>query len=210
MRPVPACRLATGLILVALSAAGCARSGADGQAGSPPPGQAPANPHAGVAGGLGDATGPNDGHAIALKATGISSAAEMTRDRARLDTQELRKDYEMAFRHAFSARFGQRNYPESIRLINKVITERPGFAPAYRVLGYALFNMNRATEALAAYQRAVSIDPDYGEAHYALAFLFAMGDPAVGREHFRRAMALGVPDERNLEQQFSPPNPQDK
>jgi tetratricopeptide (TPR) repeat protein len=154
---------------------------------------------------MADAEGPTDGHAVALRATGLSSAAEMTRDRARLDTPELREDYEMAFRHAFSAKFGQRNYAESVRRINKVITERPGFAPGYRVLGYALFNMNRATDALAAYQRAVSIDPDYGEAHYALAFLFAMGDKVTGREHFRRAMALGVTDERNLEQQFYPP-----
>lgn len=154
---------------------------------------------------MADAGGPIDEHAIALRATGLSSAAEMNRDKARLDTPELQNDYEMAFRYAFSAKVAHRNFPESIRLINHVIAERPGYAPGYRVLGYALFNTNRATEALAAYRRAVSIDPNYGEAHYALAFLFAMGDRATGREHFRRAMELGIVDERHLEQQFYPP-----
>ena len=98
-----------------------------------------------------------------------------------------------------------RNYPEAIRMVNRIITERPAYAPAYRVLGYSLFNTGRASEALAAYKQAVHLDPDYGEAHYALALMFAMGDRAVGREHFRKAMALGVNDERNLAEQFYPP-----
>ncbi|HEX7877949.1 MAG TPA: tetratricopeptide repeat protein, partial [Candidatus Eisenbacteria bacterium] len=126
------------------------------------------------------------------------------RDKPRLDTPELQNDFETAFRYTFAARLGQRNYPEAIRLTHKLVTERLGFAPAYRVLGYALFNIDRATDALAAYQRAVSLDPDYGEAHYALALMFAMGDKAAGREHFRRAMELGIKDERQLEQQFYP------
>lgn len=140
--------------------------------------------------------------AIPLKATGISSTEEMMRDRALLDSPRLKDAYEQAFRLAFASQPADRNYPESARLIGSVISERPEFAPAYRVMGYALFNMNRSTEALAAYQRALTINPNYGEAHYALAFLFAMGDREVGREHFKRAMELGVPDERNLEGQF--------
>ncbi len=124
------------------------------------------------------------------------------RDRALLDTSQLKDSYEMAFRLAFASQPADRNYPEATRLVGMVLSERPEFAPAYRVMGYALFNMNRGTEALAAYQRAVTLNPNYGEAHYALAFLFAMGDREVGREHFRKATELGVPDERNLGEKF--------
>lgn len=168
-----------------------------------PPVAAPRGPFQGMA----DADGPTDDHAIRLKLAGLSSAEEMTRDRARLDTAALKNSYEMAFRLAFAARVAERNYPESARLIGTIISAQPEYAPAYRVLGYALFNMDRGTEALAAYKRAVAVDPNYGEAHYALAFLFAMGDRGVGREHFEKAMELGIKDERNLEGQFYPRTP---
>jgi TPR repeat protein len=56
--------------------------------------------------------------------------------------------------------------------------------------------------ALADYKKAVELKPDYGEAHYALAFMYAMGDREKGVEHFKKAMALGVPDERNLGEKF--------
>ena len=57
--------------------------------------------------------------------------------------------------------------------------------------------------------KAIELKPDYGEAHYALSFMCAM-DPsnqanmAKGAEHFKRAMELGVEDERNLGQRFYP------
>jgi hypothetical protein len=55
---------------------------------------------------------------------------------------------------------------------------------------------------LAAYRKAVALDPDYGEAHYALSFTLAISDLAAGKVHFDRAMALGVPDTRDLRGQF--------
>ena len=166
------------------------------------------SPHAAsTQGGMADLEGPTDADALPLKRTGLSSAAEMARDRARLDTPALQESYERAFRLAFATKMALRDYPESARLIATVVAERPEYAPAYRVLGYAKFNMDRGTDALAAYQRAIALDPNYGEAHYALAFLLAMGDRAVGREHFRKAMDLGIPDERNLGGQFYPPSP---
>jgi hypothetical protein len=55
------------------------------------------------------------------------------------------------------------------------------------------------------YRKAVALDPDYGEAHYALSFMLTQFDMAEGRTHFERAMALGVPDERDLGGKFYPP-----
>jgi len=51
-------------------------------------------------------------------------------------------------------------------------------------------------------QMAIELKPDYGEAHYALAFMYAMNDLDVGRQHFRRAMELGIEDEHALGGQF--------
>jgi Tfp pilus assembly protein PilF len=59
--------------------------------------------------------------------------------------------------------------------------------------------MPKATEY---YEKAVAADPNYGEAHYALAFMLTQSDMARARTHFDKAMALGVPDERNLREQF--------
>jgi tetratricopeptide (TPR) repeat protein len=176
-----------------------AQAAAEGQLpeGHPPMGSAPF-----MGGGMKDADGPLDDHSVALKQTGLNSAAELTTGLEGLSDAELRSAYEMAFRYSFSARVAQRNYPEAVNLANKVVSGTPNFAPAYRVLGYALFNTGRQNEALAAYQKAVQIDPNYGEAHYALAFMFAMGDRTQGGEHYRKAMALGIPDERDLGGRF--------
>ena len=40
------------------------------------------------------------------------------------------------------------------------------------------------------------------EAHYALAFLYAMNDRETGADHFWRAMELAVPDERGLAEKY--------
>jgi tetratricopeptide (TPR) repeat protein len=58
--------------------------------------------------------------------------------------------------------------------------------------------------AMANYQKAIELKPDYGEAHYALAFMYAMSDLEKGREHLKRALELGVADERNLVDNFYP------
>jgi tetratricopeptide (TPR) repeat protein len=157
-----------------------------------------------MGGGMRDAEGPMDDHSVALKQTGLNSAAELAKGLEGLTDPELRSAYEMAFRYSFSGRIAQRNYPEAVNLANKVVGGNPNFAPAYRVLGYALFNTNRQNEALAAYQKAVQLDPNYGEAHYALAFMYAMGDRSQGGEHYRKAMELGIPDERDLGGRFYP------
>jgi tetratricopeptide (TPR) repeat protein len=149
-----------------------------------------------------DAQGPTDGHEVALKAAGLNSAEELNRDLAALDDPNLRESFETAYRRTFSAKIAQRDYPQSLELAQKVIGARPQFAPAYRVLGYAYFNAGQASEALRAYLKAVEINPNYGEAHYALAFMYAMGDVGAGREHFKKALDLGVKDERKLGERF--------
>ena len=158
-----------------------------------------------MAGGMKDLEGPLDENTVPLRVEGLSSATELNRDKVGLSDAGLRDAYEQAFRLSFAARMAQRDYAQAAVLANRVVAAEPGFAPAYRVLGYALFNTQRAEEALGAYKKALELNPGYGEVHYALAFMYAMGDLAAGREHFTKAMELGIPDERDLGTRFYPP-----
>lgn len=153
-------------------------------------------------GGMRDAEGPTDGEAVALKLTGMSSAEELKREKARLNDASLQPSFDAAYRMTFSAKMAQRNYPDALKLAEQIITAHPDFAPAYRVLGYAKFNTGDPSGAVEAYRKAVQIDPNYGEAEYALAFMYAMSDQTEGLIHYKRSMELGVKDERNIGVQF--------
>ena len=154
-----------------------------------------------------DAEGPFDDQPVALRLAGMNSAEELQKDLTRLKNAESRSDFETAYRLAFSARQAQRNYPEAMRLAQQVIGREPAFAPAHRVLGYTRFNTGDPDGALASYKKAVEIDPNYGEGQYALAFMYAMSDAAAGAVHFKKAMALGVKDEREIGPRYFGINP---
>jgi hypothetical protein len=150
-------------------------------------------------------SGPNDGHALALKTTGSNSAAELARDRPKLGDEAAATKFERAFRLTFAADASKRDYVEANRILQEVQASHPEFAPAYRTRGYALFNINAMDPApsLAEYEKAVALDSEYGEAHYAIAFMCAAtGDLQKGVGHYRKAMALGVADERGIGQRF--------
>lgn len=168
-------------------------------------GMPPNHPPMGGAPMMKDLEGPLDDNPLPLRQAGLSSAAELTRDRVGLADAALQQNYEQAYRLSFCARMNQRDYTQAVDLAGKVVAARPDFAPAYRVLGYALFNTGRAEESLTAYKKALELNPNYGEVHYALAFLYAQGDLITGREHFQKAMDLGIPDERSLGTRFYPP-----
>jgi tetratricopeptide (TPR) repeat protein len=155
-----------------------------------------------MAGALGD-QGPTDDNPLPLKLTGLNSLEELNRALAATDVAEARVPFEAGYRKTFSADAGKRDYPGAVKDLEAVLVLDPDYAEAYRALGYAKFNMGfDVNSAMANYTKAVELEPDYGEAHYALAFLYAMGDRDKGKVHFRKAMELGVPDERNLGPRF--------
>jgi len=139
----------------------------------------------------------------ALKLTGIGSKEELDRSLAQLKDPAARTEFEKGFRLSFSHDRAHRRFADAVASMEKVLAITPDFPPAYRVLAYAHFNLSfdmpKATEY---YEKAVATDPNYGEAHYALAFMLTQSDTARARTHFDKAMALGVPDERNLREQF--------
>ena len=171
------------------------------------PGMAGGSPHGGMpslGGSLGNTTDPNDGNALPLKLTGLGSAAELQREVAKLKDKNEAAAFEHAFRLTFTSDKMKRGYREASTTLAELVTTNSNFAPAYRTLAYAEFNMNVSdpNEPLALYQKSVDLDPQYGEAHYAMAFMYTMVDLEKGVEHYKKAMALGVPDERNIGPNF--------
>jgi tetratricopeptide (TPR) repeat protein len=146
---------------------------------------------------------PTDEHAIPLKLEGLNSRAELDRALATVEDPAVREAFESGYRKTFTADPARRDYAGAAQDLRKVVEGAPGFAEAYRALGYAEFNQGfNVDAAMTHYLRAVELKPDYGEAHYALAFMYAMGNREKGVVHFRKAMELGVPDERNLGERF--------
>lgn len=149
-----------------------------------------------------------DGHAeMPLKKTGQNSAEELARALAAQPNEEARRHFERGYRHAFRADLTavQRHFGIAETELRRAIELDPGFAEAHRALGYAVFNRGgNAAAAMPHYEKAVELKPGYGEAHYAIAFLLGMSDRRRGAEHFKKAMQLGVPDERDLRTKFYP------
>ena len=171
-----------------------------------PEGHPPVDGSAPMGGGALGASGPTDGNAIPLRLEGLSSAAEMARGKAMTQNAEAQAAFESGFRKTFTSDPGKRDYQGAVQNLDTAIGLDPSFAAAYRARGYAKFNLGfNIQDAMTDYLKAVELKPDYGEAHYALAFMYAMpgeGDRAKGEEHFKRAMELGVPDERDLKTKF--------
>jgi len=140
-----------------------------------------------------------------LKPAGIGSQTELDHCLAHLEDATLKARFEEGFRACFTSMQALRDYGLAAAAAHDVLAKQPDFAPAYRVLAYARlntgFDMQGATEL---YEKAVEADPDYGEAHYGLAFMLTQIDPERGRVHFEKAMALGIPDERDLRSRFYP------
>jgi tetratricopeptide (TPR) repeat protein len=145
------------------------------------------------------------GQALALKLTGIGSKVELDHALAKLPDEETRAHFEAGFRSCFVNDPSLRDYPAALAVMEKLLERVPDFAPAYRTMAYAKLNTGfDMAGATALYEKAIQVDPNYGEAHYALSFMLTQFDPERGRTHFDKAMELGIPDERNLRERFYP------
>ena len=219
LRTLPSWILAAAVVA---TLAGCGKKDVDEaatQSGAPgkqtttplPPGHPPVMSTTPGAGSMGGHPGmaatdvPTDGNPVPLKKTGLGSANELQRELKKLADTAAAAAFETAFRQTFTTEKTLRDYATARTALTAFITANPKFAPAYRTLAYADFNLNPADPAasLAEYDTAVALDPLYGEAHYAIAFMCAAtGERTKGAEHFRKAMKLGVADERNIGPNF--------
>ena len=148
-------------------------------------------------------SGPVDDHERPLKLTGLNSLEELQRAGSGEHDPEALEAFTSGFRKTFTADPARRDYPGAVADLERAIQIEPGFAEAHRALGYARFNQGFNVQgAMESYLKAVELDPEYGEAHYALAFMYAMNDRDRGADHFKKAMELGVADERGLAQKY--------
>jgi alkylhydroperoxidase/carboxymuconolactone decarboxylase family protein YurZ len=144
-----------------------------------------------------------DGNAIPLKKTGIGSVMELQRILKNIPDESEKNYFEEVFRLVFSPDNKSKNYEKARASIEMMLEKHPDFAPAYRMTGYMEINSGfNVNEALLAYKKAIELDPSYGEAHYGIAFLYAMMDREAGLYHLKKAMELGVSDEYDLAGRF--------
>jgi len=140
-----------------------------------------------------------DENPLPLRLTGLGSVQELTRALGALADEGAKARFEEAFRLTFCADKTKRDLGKAQQTFEDLLRADPKLAQAYRGLAYVAlsqnFNVAGATEM---YDRALAINPDYGEVHYALAFLHAGGDQAKGAQHLKRALELGIPDENGL------------
>lgn len=167
----------------------------DGAGGQAPPSMGPMNA----------AQPAETGVARPLPLEGSGSIAELKARLAKVKDTAKHPVLEEAFRKTFTVERQSRDYAGAEAALTPLAQDAdPAVAAlAERTLGYVRVNTNFDQEgAKARYSRAIELDPEYGEAHYALAFMYAMGERDKGKDHFDKAMALGVPDTRGLRGQF--------
>jgi len=170
-----------------------------GSQGSLPEGHPPID---GAAPGSAASVDPNT---LPLKEKGSGSEAELERGRKATSNAEAADAYARGFRLTFTSDQARRDYAAARDLFEQALSLDPNYAEAHRGLAYAEFNLGfNRDAAVKHYKKAIELKPDYGEAHYALAFMYAMDNLEEGAVHFKKAIELGVEDERNLGQRFYP------
>jgi hypothetical protein len=139
---------------------------------------------------------------LPLPLEGAGGVAELTKRLAVVADPALRAKVASAFRKTFTLARAKRDPQGAAALLAGLDAGAVG-ATAQRILGYvAVSNGFDVPAAMGHYNQAVALDPNYGEAHYALAFMHVMSDLAAGRVHFDKARALGVPDTNRLGEQY--------
>ena len=172
-------------------------------AGHPPIGQAP--PRGGSAPFMAATPGPTDGNALPLETGKYSTAEDMKMGLEKLENAEAKAAFEMGFRKTFTSDRSKRDYNGAETLLLEVLKTDEKHPQALRALGYVAVNQGFNFEkAMGYYKQSVEADDTYAAGHYALAFMYARGDRTIGAEHFRKAMALGMPDARGIGARFYP------
>ena len=142
-----------------------------------------------------------------LPLTGPGSAAELAGRLKRAPEgpqgDDTRRDLEELYRASFTVDRAKRDHGRA-RTIAAKLADAPGTAAAAeRVRGFLAVSTNFDTKtARVHYEKAIALEPTFGEAHYALAFLCALNDRETGAKHYRSAVAAGVEDTMSLDRLY--------
>jgi tetratricopeptide (TPR) repeat protein len=92
---------------------------------------------------------------------------------------------------------GEKNYPEAIEFFTRALTTEPDsagwadHAPDYNNLGYVYLQVGDITKAVANFEKALELRPNYGEAYYNLGCAFLNNkQPNEAIDCLQRAMAI--------------------
>ena len=92
-------------------------------------------------------------------------------------------------------RFAVRDYHGSVLLLEEAVGGGTGYADAYNLLGLSLAMVDRPTDALSAFDRALELNPRYVEAHLNRGVLLnGLGRTEEAAASFSAAEMLGQPD----------------
>ncbi|QYK52153.1 MAG: tetratricopeptide repeat protein [Fimbriimonadaceae bacterium] len=88
-----------------------------------------------------------------------------------------------------TVKLGHQEYDEAVQLLKHLTMAHPQFAEAWSSYGSALTGLGELEEAMAAFHRALDINPSLSDTHYHLAQLhFALKEWRSAAEHFRLAV----------------------
>jgi hypothetical protein len=159
-------------------------------------------------------TDDHSSHPLVMK--GPRSVAELNDRLAKEADESVRKRLAKAFRLTFTtAGDRQKRRTDALaagQLLTGLDTGSAG-ATAQRIMAYVAIRGGLGfKKSQGHYAKSVELDPNYGAAHYGLAFslLFppvTAETRARGRQHFDRAMALGVEDSNKIRRHFYPSKP---
>lgn len=118
--------------------------------------------------------------------------------------EETLRDLDELYRASFTVAREKRDHGRARVLATKLAGTTETAAAAERVRGFLAVSTNFDTKtARAHYERAIALEPTFGEAHYALAFLCALNDREAGAKHYKSAAAAGVEDTMSLDRLYS-------
>jgi tetratricopeptide (TPR) repeat protein len=108
--------------------------------------------------------------------------------------------------------FQQSRLPDALGSFEKCVLSDKKNARAHHYLGIISDTMKNRRRAEAEFKSALAIDPEYGDAYFNLAILYATANPPdydKAREHYQNALRRGVSADEALEKLLNPsPGPQ--
>lgn len=83
------------------------------------------------------------------------------------------------------------DYPRALGLLNQVVQVEPRNADAWNYIGFSERNLGHFDPSLAAYQKALAINPNHRGANEYLGELYLkLGDPEKARQHLAKLQGL--------------------
>ena len=105
-------------------------------------------------------------------------------------------------------RIRQQKFEAGIDLLSRSVKSNSENPQAHYLLAQALIQIGQRQTAQTELRRALQLKPNWGDAHYQLAVIYATDEPAsrgLAEYHYKRAVAGGAPRNPHLERVLEKP-----